>query len=293
MNENIFLLSFLFVIKLLLFIIIPIFLIITRKYDYKISKYISYIDIIGISIFIILLLINSSFISSINIKGIKNAIKIKNGGYYFESYNVDEVDEIITNEIYKTNNLKDVYYFNNNSLPLSDKKLYCDGKVMYLKNFGNSITSLATMVSTALNRNIDPIEILNLAYYNEIIDCENGVDIDDLINIVSNEYNVSIKNISANEINSYLNKDVIVMEEINYKEGNSINLTCNKSYIILYKNESNKIRILDPNDYTENYICPDNTSGSLSVIKGKNNSKEFNYYDLVSIGSRYIILEGK
>ena len=288
MYSNTLLLILLFIIKIMIVLFVPVLLIIKRNSKDKRIRMISYIEIILLILFIVLSIF-VPFFQNVSIKGIKDSITINSDTYVYYSEDLD----IINATTFKTNNFKDVYYYNNYKKPLSDKAIICDDKTFYMKNIGNLITSFSIMLSTELERSINPTEILDLANDNGIIDCETGVNKEKLIDLISLTYGVNIKYINPNQIKEYIINDKIIMEEIDYREGNIINLTCNKSYIIIYKNDGNKYRILDPNDHDDDYICPDNTIGSLSQIKGDNNSKEFDISELLSIGKNYIVVEGK
>ena len=54
---------------------------------------------------------------------------------------------------------------------------------------------------------------------------------------------------------------------------------------------SYNFQILNPNNSIHDYICPDNTVGSMTKITGNTNSKTWNLTQLDSIKSRYIVGE--
>lgn len=283
----------LFLLKLIVLIFIPALLI-----YFKIRKFDNYLNIIKIEIGLILLLIiisivastctvNSSFFN-IGRLGMNNE---NNNESVKEPNDSSIVEEVYSSDKYTTKANKKVYYFNNYQEPLSDVKIKCGGKDLYLKNIGNNITAVATLVSTELSQNIDPIQILKLSVENEIMDCNEGIDTDALLSIVSQKYKIKFREVDGAEAISHVNSGNIVMANITNKMTNK-NISCGPSSIILYRvNNEGKINILNPSDRRYDYICPDNSIGYGTIIKSNTSEEQWDSYDIFSLVTRYIIVE--
>ena len=281
-----------YIAKIIVFIILPlIFIIFNKKLKNKIINFIYIFDILLIVMFLILKLLNNDCVINSTIKNIKFTSNTINNIVY-EDGDSNVVESIITNKIYKNKNNMDVYYYNNATLPLSDKKIVCDGKELYMKNAGNSITAMATILSSTFKRNIDPIEILNKSFEKGIFDCENGVDFNELLKLVNDTYSATFKNISSSDIINNINDNKVILVESDYNDKIDYNITCSKGYFIVYNiTNSNKYVILNPNDRSYDYICPDNTKGVMSIIKANTNNKEYTLEELNNLGNRFMILE--
>ena len=294
MCERSSILTLFFVLKIIVLLIIPIVIIFIKKISYKKTSILLYFDISIISFLILLRIFNNNCVVNSNISGIKNSYYLNNNDYIQESNDPNSVSQIITNKKYKTNTGKDVYYFNNNQLPLSEKKILCsDNSEVYMKNYGNGITAVSMLLSSYYNENIDPISIMNLALEKEIFNCNNGVSIDSLIALVSDKYNVNFKEVSKNNLYNEVSNGNVILAEVKYT-ANTINVTCNKAYIIIYNiDNNNKYHILYSNDSTNDIICSDNSEGVLSIINKNLNSKEWDINSLNMITDRYMKLERK
>ena len=292
MCESKAILSFMFFIKIIVLIIIPLIILINKKINPNTKMKLINVEIVIVSLFIILRVTNNSCIVNSSIDKVGMDLYRKSTSVSKEKNSPDIVEEIVTNKIYKTNNLSDVYYFNNNIQPLSDKKITCNGETKYMKQYGNGITTVSMMVSTILNQNIDPIEILNLAVKNDIFDCNTGVNINLLLNVVSEEYNISFREIDSDLLWDYVYSGNVVLEEIVFNKNTNNNLTCSKGNILIYSVDNNyNFQILNPNNSNEDYICPDNTPGSMMIIKAKSNDNVWTINQLNNIKSRYIVGE--
>ena len=201
------------------------------------------------------------------------------------------IEKIVTNKKYNTKSGKIVYYFNNVELPISEYEIPCKKSHGYMKNYGNNITAISTLVSTYLERNVDPIEILNYAKKNELIRCDIGIKTYSLLNIVAKDFGYNVKTISFNEVNNYLNSGNVVLAEVTNKPGIH-NITCDKSYIVLYNiTNDNNYMFLNPSDRSFDYICPSSSAGYGSVVEANTNDYFIPQSDLYSIGLDYIVLE--
>ena len=283
-----------FIVKLLIIFVIPYLLFFKKISNYRTFNILYIINISLLGLFSILLVMNNKCIVNSTLSGINNSFMANSTSKKVvkESNDADTVSQIVTNKKYKTNNLSDVYYFNNNIQPLSDKKINCNGETKYMKQYGNGITTVSMMVSTILNQNIDPIEILNLAVKNDIFDCNTGVNINLLLNVVSEEYNISFREIDSDLLWDYVYSGNVVLEEIAFNKNTNNNLTCSKGNILIYSVDNNyNFQILNPNNSNEDYICPDNTPGSMMIIKAKSNDNVWTINQLNNIKSRYIVGE--
>ena len=294
MCERSSILTLFFILKIIVLLIIPIVIIFIKKISYKKTMGLLYLDIIIIIIFILLRIFNNGCVVNSNISGIKNSYYLNGSNYIRESNDPNNVNQIITNKKYKTNSGKDVFYFNNNQLPLSDKKIICsDNSEVYMKNYGNSITTISMLLSSYFDENIDPVQILNLTLESEIFNCNNGVSFDSLMALVSDRYNVNFIEINSNNLYNEISNGNVILAEVKYVN-DTINVTCDKGYILIYNiDNSNKYHILYSNDSTNDIICSDNSSGALSTISKNLNLKEWDLNNLNMITDRYIKIERK
>ena len=287
------LLVLILILKVLILSSLPIYIIKEKKKKDKIIKTLTVINSIFIILVVLLTAFNNPCFVNSTIKGVVNSFNLSK--YKDETINIsndpDVVEKIVTNKIYKTNNNRNVYYFDNYELPLSDKKVYCDDKAFYLKNYGNNITAMSILLSSSIDRNIDPIEIYNFAVSNNLFNCENGVDTDRLINLIAQNYNLRVIYISKDSLSNYISNGNIVLAKIN-NNSSTRNISCDKSNIIIYNiNNESKFNILNPGDRNFDYICPDNTSGYGTVIKANSNDLSWTLDELNALSEEYISLE--
>ena len=287
-------LVFIFLLKILAMIIIPIAIyILNNRIDKKRINLLFFISIFMICIFILLRIFNNDCVINSNLKGININNNKKTKNVLYSKNDANRVEKIITNNIYKNNLNDDVYYFNHDELPLSDKKISCEGRDVYMKNYGNNITVISMALSTLYQKNIDPIEILNLALDNNILDCEIGFNTDELLELISNHYNLNVLPIYKEQINDYIQNGGIVISNIGVSEY-SKNMSCGDSYILIYKvNKDGKFSILNPNDKDYDYICPDNSLNYGQVIKANQNNDTYTLAELANTTNRFIVLERK
>ena len=285
-NNNTSLIIFL-IIKILALLILPIIIIFIKKIDKAIKDLLFVLNIALLVLLISLRIFNNNCVISSTINGIKYN-KYKEDAEYVVIKSSTEIGRIKTNDIYKTNNNSNVYYFNNVDFPLSNQSITCSSDTVYMKDYGNEITAVSIMASSILDKNIDPIEILDLAKKNNVIDCNKRINIDKLISIVNNKYKLYSVNIDSNSAYNKIKNGEVILAEVNYVEGMN-NISCDRDYVIVYKiNNDNKYVILNPSQRDKDYICPDNTDGLLTVIKGNNNT--FSEEEFNKICSRYIYM---
>ena len=293
MNINPVLLFVIFIFKTILILSLPVYIIFKKEKNPKASKILIIVNLVFFSLFIVLKIFNNPYIVNSSILGIKNLI---NTNKYTDktvtlSNDPNIVEEIVTDKIYNTKSGGNVYYFNSIISPLKDKKVNCENNYVYFKNVGNNITSIATILSSELNKNIDPLEILRLSIKNDIFDCDTGVDTSSLLNLISNNYNVSVREVDQKEAIKYINMGKVVFAEIDNKSSN-ISLSCEESNIVIYNiNNEGNFNILIPDERDYDYICPDNSDGYGSIILANANEKSWSASDIASLVTRYIILE--
>ena len=280
------------IIKFIIIFLIPAILIIFRnKIEKKFLNIIFCISLLFLILFIFLRLFNNSCIIYSNINGIKinnyknfNSITVINNNY-------NNIESFITDKIYKSASNKNVYYFNHNDSPLADKVILCDNKNIYLKQYGNNITAVSMLLSYVEQKNIDPIEILNIAIKNDLLDCDTGVDTDKLLQILANNYNLKISYLNKNSLLDYIRSGGVAIAKVINNPSHK-NISCGESNIMIYNlNKENKYNILDPNSKDYDYICPNNSAGYGQIISANSNDVIFSTDELDSISYEYITLE--
>ena len=292
MCENSVMLIFLLILKIIFLIIVPVFIFfIYQRIDSRITNKIYSISLIVILLFILLRILNVSCISNSTIKGIKiNGYK-ESTGIMKEPVDVSDISKVDPIDKISIDSKTNIFYYNNNSYPLNKKRIKCDGKDLYFRNIGNNITAVSMLLSSTLNRAIDPIELLNLSIDNEILDCEKGVNTGDLFYLISEKYNVTVREVSREDAIFLVNTGKIVLINIDNNLSDN-NISCENSNIILYRiNNEGKYNILNPDDRNYDYICPDNSEGYSSVIKANSNDKEWDALDLFSLTKKFFIIE--
>ena len=201
------------------------------------------------------------------------------------------VSNIISNHVYYSLDKKSIYYYNINELPLSNKKYYCDNKEIYLKNYGNDVVSVSMLLSAYLNKNVDPIETFNFALDNNLVSCENGVDIYRLLDNLLVQYDYHVVRIPKENVSSYVRNGGVVLSIVNHKDF-AYNFSCNKSSIIIYSiDKNNNYRILDSNDRNYEYICPDNTDGYGDVLQANSRNNSWTSDVINTLSDEFISLE--
>lgn len=292
MCEKSVILSLIFILKIVILLVIPIIvLFFYKKFDSKKINILFYVEFGLIALLIVLRIMNNPCIVNSTIGGINQSILNTSTEHINEDNDPNVVNKIVTNKIYKNNKGGDVYYFNNNELPLSNKKIICDEKEVYMRNFGNSITAASIAVSSVLSKNIDPIEILNYALEDNVINCDDGISFNQVMSVVEKRYGVNYYDISSGELYNEVKNGNIIVVEVKNVPGEK-NVTCSTGYLIVYNiDNNNKLHTLNPNNLNKDFICPANSEGSLSIIEANSNSKNRELGELLSISSRFIKIE--
>lgn len=285
-------LTLILILKIVILLVLPILLVFFR--DRIERRYISplfNINIVLIILFIVLRVLNNGCIvnstfSKLYINQYKKGEITKK-----EETGSNIIERIVTNKKYNTKTGKTVYYFNNVELPISDYEVPCKKSHGYMKNLGNNITAISIFMSTYLERNMDPIQILNYAKKSELIRCDVGIKTYNLLNIVAKDYDYNVRTISFGEVDRYLNSGNVVLAEVTNKPGVH-NVTCDKSYIVIYnKTNDNNYMFLNPSDRSFDYICPASSAGYGTVVEANTNDYFMSESELNTIGIDYIVLE--
>lgn len=285
---------FIFVlIKLFIYIIFPI--IIIRKRD---NSYVKYFIITEIILILSLLISNvfslNSCIYNSNISGIKKStVKSKILNYnstHYTDEDYESVSEIEPTSYYKTYTGKNFYYYNQNDIFLKKKKLEC-GENKYFNVYGSPIVSTSMAVSTILDINITPIDILDL-YNEEIFDCSENVNIGDVFSVVTNRYSgLDISEISGDMVVNSIRNGGIVIAQIQ-SNGNST-LTCGSSFITIYNiTLEGKLIIADPDDSSSKYACSSSSMSYGKVLNANRTNTEWSLEDINSQTLHYYLVKG-
>lgn len=292
MCERTSILILIFILKVIFLILSPLsFFYLINRFNNKYINILYKTNVIFLILLITLRIFNNPCVINSNISGIDHNMSKKSDNIIYETNSANTVERIVTNKIYTKSNKQKIYYFNINKLPLSNKKIYCDNDYAYMKNYGSNITALSIIVSSLYNENIDPIKLLDLSVENNIFDCETGVNTDELINLVNNNYSLSKREINYTELKDYIRNGGIVLAEINAGDIDK-SISCSASYIVIYDvDKQGNFSILNPNDKDYKYICPENSEGYGKVIDSNTNDKLYSLDDIKNISSRYIILE--
>lgn len=292
MCNNIVVLYLFMFLKIAAIFIIPIVIFIKRKK--RISKILTAIDIILLIFFLIcnLFTVNSCVYNS-NINGISR-VKKENQINLFNTIHIDSNisydSEGINPRYYKTFKGLQFYYYNQNDKTIGTREISCAGRNHYMNKYGSSITSVSMVVSTLLNRNITPVDIMNL-YISNVSDCSNGINIEDIFKIITENYvSFNISDISGNDIeNAIKDGGIVVAKTIG---GRKSTLSCAESYIVIYNMTlEGKFIIADPDDSEYPYVCSYSSGSYGNVLKENRTNSEWSFEDLDSQISKYYLIK--
>ena len=168
MCNNIIILWLFIILKIIVILFLPIFIIAKRKKKYV--NILIVVDILFLAFFLIcnIFTINKCVYNS-NLNGIKRT-KTENQITLYNELHPEEIygnlsDGINAEKKYKTSLGKDLYYFNQNKQYMKNAYYTCNGQNIYMNSFGSSITSVSIAISTLYDNNINPVQIFN--YYKE------------------------------------------------------------------------------------------------------------------------------
>lgn len=291
--DNSIILSIFILIKIFIYIILPIIIVKKRR-----DEYVKYLIITEIILILTLLMSNvfsiNSCIYNSNISGIKKTSLKKKILNYNLLHSSENDYEYITNiepiDYYKTYNGKDFYYYNQNDIFLKQKKLEC-GDNKYFNKYGASITSTAMAVSTILQTKVTPIDILDL-YNSEFFDCSIDVSIGDVFAVVVNRYSgLNISEISSTMVRDSIINGGIVIAEIQ-SNGNS-KITCGKTFITLYNiTLSGNVIIADPDDNESSFVCSYSSPSYGNILKPNRTNTEWTLDEINSQTLHYYLVKG-
>ena len=245
------------------------------------------ISIILSNVFSLNKCIYNSNINGLNKSSIKKEILNYNETHY-SNEDYEAVDELKPDDTFKTYKGTTFYYYNQNNDFLKNKSFTCNDE-MYLNKYGAPIASTSMAISTLLNENISPIDILDL-YNEESLYCEEDINIGDVFEAAVNRYTgLDIREITYQNVVSGIQNGGIVIAEINAKENS--NLTCGKNYIVIYNiSLDNKLIIADPNDSNNDYACTYTSNAFGNVIKANKTNGEWSFSDINNVATHYYLL---
>lgn len=291
MCNSIYFLIFLYIIKIIFFIVLPLLLIIFKNKIYY-YKEIQLLNIFVVILFLIFYLLGNTCIYNLNINRlIKSRIQTK----FKESYDVSKDifgNDIVLSDTFKSYMKKNVYYYNMNDNNNYYKSFTCNNKKKYNRFYLENLYNTTTVLSYTLNKKINPNELINYSIEENLMDCESGISLDNIFSLINNKYNVNIKEISINEVENYIKNDYIIFTESQGNVELNSALTCDKGSFVIYNVTSNGDFILSSsNDKDYDYICPENSYGYGSVVKSNINNKTWDFYSLSMQGKRYFVME--
>ena len=276
------------ILKILILVVLPITTFVLYYFKKKMFNVLGIINVLFIIAFILLRIFGNSCIKNSNYSFIKNYEKS------FISENINTLYEsVYSTDQYINSQFKNAYLYDINSEPLKDVKLSCDNN-SYINNYGNSISAITSIISNAYQIEINEVELINYLEENNLIDCENGIDFDNIINKISEKYYFNITNITKNDISSYISDGKSVLVETKNKFDKDNNFGCEKDYIIIYNiNNDDRYNIINPNDKDYSYFCPSNTIGYGSIIEANQNTKSYDLNEIDDKALRYFAIEVK
>jgi hypothetical protein len=161
-----------------------------------------------------------------------------------------------------------------------------------MKNYGESITAITTLISNNYNTSVNEIDIIKYLDEKKLINCDNGIDFEKALNALQDKYYYNLKEIKKSEVNNYVSTGNSVLAETQNKYDQAKNFGCEKDYIIIYNiNNDGLYNIINPNDKDYEYFCPDNTIGYGSIIEENQNEKTYTFDEIDSKALRYYVIE--
>ena len=291
--DNTIVLSIFILIKIFIYIIFPIIIFKKRKYEYVkyfiITEIILLLSLLVSDVFSLNKCVYNSNISGIKKSSLKKKV-INYNSLHYSDEDYESVDEIEPIEYYKTYVGKDFYYFNQNDVFLKNKKLEC-GENKYFNKYGSAITATSMAVSTVLDLNITPIDVLDL-YNSEYFDCSDNVNIGDVFKVVTDRYSgLIITEIPGNMVTNSITSNGIVIAHIE-SNGNS-SLTCGSNYIVMYNlTLEGKLIIADPDDSDNPFACSYSSRSYGKVLKPNRTNTEWTLDEINSQTLHYYLVKG-
>ena len=268
MCDKILVLYIFLIIKILIYIIIPITLIFVRKR--KIFKYILYVEIILLLIFAINNYIGrNACISNSSLRAIKQVKETNKMKVISDESNLNYA--ITPSKKYQMYNKNNLYYYNQNSEGINNQYYECGNKKIYMNSIGSAFTSFSIAISSLYQKIIDPVTIFKY-YKSDYNICDNGITIENIYNSTMKRYgNILLSEIGVNEVESSIKNDGIVIAKIQSNENSK--LTCDNNYIVIYNvGVDGKFQIADPSQFSKSYVCSYSSPAYGNVID--NNMKK-------------------
>ena len=275
MCNNIIILWLFIILKIIVILFLPIFIIAKRKKKYV--NILIVVDILFLAFFLIcnIFTINKCVYNS-NLNGIKRT-KIENQITLYNELHPEEIygnlsDGINAEKKYKTSLGKDLYYFNQNKQYMKNAYYTCNGQNIYMNSFGSSISSVSIAISTLYDNNINPVQILNFYKEDNSDLCNMKFDINSIFSSVTKRYGaITLTNINTDQIKDEIKNGGIVIVEVSAKEGSK--LTCDHDYIVIYNISLNgNLMYVSPASTTTPYVCSYSSRAYGSTIDYSNNN---------------------
>lgn len=278
------------ILKGLILIVTPIVLYFLYKRDNKLFTMVGVLDALFIIIFIILKLVGNPCIKNSTFSYIKNYT-----GTVVTAHEANDnmYETIHPTSIYDARNGKSAYFYGLNYEPLKKHKILCDKK-SYMKNYGDSITAITTLIANYYDIEINETEVISYLEEANLIDCEKGINFENAFIQIASKYYSNPIQIPKYDIDTYLNNGKSVLVETQNIYDETGNFGCERDYIVIYNRDNEgEYNIINPNDRINSYFCPSNTIGYGSIIEGKQNSKTYTLDEIDSKALRYYVVEVK
>ncbi len=275
MCNNIIILWLFIILKIIVILFLPIFIIAKRKKKYV--NILIVVDILFLAFFLIcnIFTINKCVYNS-NLNGIKRT-KTENQITLYNELHPEEIygnlsDGINAEKKYKTSLGKDLYYFNQNKQYMKNAYYTCNGQNIYMNSFGSSITSVSIAISTLYDNNINPVQIFNYYKEDNANLCNIKFDIGSIFSSVMKRYGaLSLTNIDSSMIKNELKNGGIIIAEVSANENSK--LTCDHDYIIVYNSTNDgKVMIVSPSSLDNPYVCSYSSRAYGNTIDYSKNS---------------------
>lgn len=292
MCSKTFILVIIFILKILIFLI-PVLIYTFKRIGY-IEEFLKYFYIAEYAFLIILISLcffGSDCIRNSSIKGIKlNYSLFDNIDYIDEDELAIEYKNINPSKVYTNEAGVSIDYYNVNSYPVKNIEVNCNKK-SYFQNYGNDIAAVATGLSTISGVSTNPYNILEYLEKIGVVSCDRQATIDEIFSNVSYTYKVNFRPISESELTSVIGSGKVVLARTKVTDDKE-NLSCGEKLIIIYLyNSKGEYSILNPSDKLSDYICPSNTKGYGSIVKGDQNSNTYTIDTLSKYISDYYVVE--
>ena len=287
MCDKILVLYIFLIIKILIYIIIPITLIFVRKR--KIFKYILYVEIILLLIFAINNYIGrNACISNSSLSAIKQVRKTNKMKVISDESNLNYA--ITPSKKYQMYNKNNLYYYNQNSEGINNQYYECGNKKIYMNSIGSAFTSFSIAISSLYQKSIDPVTIFKY-YKSDYNICDNGITIENIYNSTMKRYgNILLSEIGVNEVESSIKNDGIVIAKLQANENSK--LTCDNNYIVIYNvGVDGKFQIADPSQFSKSYVCPYSSPAYGNIIDNDNMKKSWTLNEIDNEAIKYYLVK--